>query len=151
MSGGEYSRQENTKASGSGCVPKSLRTAPLPAPITDLTLHTSCPPKHKSSLNTHHRNYIELSLKCALFFGYEFWVACVWVVQEFHKSGVSLVVQQLRIHLPAQGMWVRSLVLEDSTCWEATKPVSHKYWACALEPMLCNKRSHSNGKPRHCN
>ena len=28
----------------------------------------------------------------------------------------SLVVQSLRIHLPMQEMWVRSLVREDSTC-----------------------------------
>ena len=38
-----------------------------------------------------------------------------------------------------QGTSVRSLVWEDATCHGATKPVSHKYWACALraqEPQL---------------
>ena len=40
----------------------------------------------------------------------------------------------LRIRLPTQGPWVRSLVGEDPTCRGATKPVHHNYWACALEP-----------------
>ena len=53
----------------------------------------------------------------------------------------------------------------------ALEPISHSYWACALEPtshnywarvpqllkpmrlepVLCNKRSHCNEKPAHCN
>ena len=37
----------------------------------------------------------------------------------------SLVLQGLRIHLPMQEMWVRSLVWEDSTHHGATKPMSH--------------------------
>ena len=41
--------------------------------------------------------------------------------------GTSLVAQWLRIHLPMQGTQVRSLVWEDPTCHEATKPVHHKY------------------------
>ena len=64
-----------------------------------------------------------------------------------------------------------ALVWEDPTCRRAAKPVhhnyracalqpvSHNYWACApqllkptcLEPMFCNKRSHRNEKPAHCN
>ena len=39
----------------------------------------------------------------------------------------SLVAQWLRIRLPVQGTWVRSLVLEDLTCCGATKPVRHNY------------------------
>ena len=91
---------------------------------------------------------------------------------EFRKFfRTSLVVQWLRIHLPVQGTWVRSLVQEDPTCRGATKPMRHNYWACALEPashnywahepqllkpmclepMLCNKRSHCNEKPTHHN
>ena len=50
----------------------------------------------------------------------------------------SLVVQWLRICLPMQGAWVRSLVQKDPTCCEATKPVHHNYWACALEPVSHN-------------
>ena len=46
-----------------------------------------------------------------------------------YVSGGSLVVQQLRIHLPVQGTWVRSLVQEDPTCCRATKPVCHSYWS----------------------
>ena len=82
--------------------------------------------------------------------------------------GASLVVQWLRIRLPMQEPRVRALVWEDPTCRGATKPLSHNYWASALEPvsynywghvpqllqpvhlepMLRNKRSHRNEKPR---
>ena len=76
-----------------------------------------------------------------------------------------------------QGTRVRALVQEDPTCRGATKPVCHKYWACALEPtshnywspsatttearvpqllkpvrlepVLRNKRSHHNEKAAH--
>ena len=51
----------------------------------------------------------------------------------------SLMVQQLRIRLPMQGVWVQSLVQENSTCYGATGPMSqcHNYWShCVLEPML---------------
>ena len=68
-----------------------------------------------------------------------------------------------------QGTWVRALVQEDPTCYGATKPVRHNYWACALEPVshnywarvpkllkptclehtLCNKRNHHNEKAAH--
>ena len=70
-----------------------------------------------------------------------------------------------------QGTWVWALVREDPTCRGATKPVSHNYWACALEPtrhnywarvpqllkparlepVLRNKRSHRSEKPLHGN
>ena len=33
-----------------------------------------------------------------------------------------------------QGTRVWALVWEDPTCYGATKPVRHSYWACALEP-----------------
>ena len=88
-----------------------------------------------------------------------------------HRLGTSLVAQWLRIRLPLQGTRARSLVQEDSTCHGATKPVSHNYWACALEPVSHNywahepqllkltclepilhiKRSHCNEKPAHRN
>ena len=83
----------------------------------------------------------------------------------------SLVAQWLRILLPMQGTWVRSLVQEDPTCCRATKPMHHNYSSCALEPashnycahepqllkpthiepMLRSKRSHRNEKPMHHN
>ena len=34
------------------------------------------------------------------------------------------------IHMPMQGTRVRSLVQEDPTCHGATKPMSHRKWAC---------------------
>ena len=86
-------------------------------------------------------------------------------------SGASLVAQWLRISLPTQGTRVRALAREEPTCRGATKPMDHNHWACILEPashndwarvpqllkptrlepMLCNKRSHRNEKPAHCN
>ena len=41
-----------------------------------------------------------------------------------------------------QGTRVRALVREDPTCRGATKPVSHNYWACALEPVSHNYWAH---------
>ena len=58
------------------------------------------------------------------------------------KSQTSLVAQWLRICLPMQRTRVRALVQEDSTCCGATKPVSHNYWACALEPTSHNYWAH---------
>ena len=43
------------------------------------------------------------------------------------NKGTSLVVQWLRIHLPMQGMWIPSLVWEDSTRHRAAKPMHHNY------------------------
>ena len=40
-----------------------------------------------------------------------------------------------------------SLVWEDTTYLGATKPEQHKYWACALKLVLCNKSSYSSEKP----
>ena len=76
----------------------------------------------------------------------------------------SLVVQWIRICLPMQGTWVRSLVWEDPTCFGATMPVhlyyqapepeNCNYWAQVLQllkascpgPVLSNKRSHCSSK-----
>ena len=46
-----------------------------------------------------------------------------------------------------QGTQVGSLVWEDPTCQGATKPTHHNCWAGALEPTLCNQRSHCSEKP----
>ena len=43
------------------------------------------------------------------------------------NKGTSLVLQWLRIHLPMQGTWVRSLVWEDSTSHRAAEPMNHNY------------------------
>ena len=56
--------------------------------------------------------------------------------------GTSLVAQWLRTRLPMQGTRVQALVREDPTCRGATKPVSHNYWACALEPASHNYWAH---------
>ena len=55
------------------------------------------------------------------------------------------------MQLPMQETRIWFLVQEDPTCHEATKPVCHDYWTCAMEPVLCNKRSHCDEKPMHCN
>ena len=40
-------------------------------------------------------------------------------------SPTSLVVQWVRICLPMQDTWVRSLIQEDPTCHGATEPLNH--------------------------
>ena len=47
--------------------------------------------------------------------------------------GTSLVVHWLRILLPMQETWVLSLVWEEPTRRERTKPECHKYLARTLE------------------
>ena len=53
-----------------------------------------------------------------------------------------------------QGTWVQSLVWEDTTCCGATKPVCRNCQPqllklICLEPVLQNRRSHSNEKATH--
>ena len=52
--------------------------------------------------------------------------------------GTSLVVHWLRILLPMQGTRVLSLVWEEPTRRERTKPECRKYLARALEPEDSN-------------
>ena len=72
----------------------------------------------------------------------------IWHIQFWIKesdSETSLVVQQIRIHLPMQGTRVRSLVWEDPTRRRATKPVHYSCWVhmlrllkpVCLEPFSC--------------
>ena len=56
---------------------------------------------------------------------------------------LSVVMQQIRIRLPMQGTWARSLVKEDPTRHRATKPVHHNDWACAPEPVSRNYWAHT--------
>ena len=51
-----------------------------------------------------------------------------------------LVEQCISIHPLMQGVWVQSLVEEDSTCCRATKALGHDYLACALDPRSCRHR-----------
>ena len=81
------------------------------------------------------------------------------LVTPLSRGVVRGLLWWLRIGLPMQGTQVKSLVLEDSTCHGATKPISQLLSphsrACAsqllkpewLELVLCNKRSHYNEKP----
>ena len=46
--------------------------------------------------------------------------------------------QWIRIHLPKQGSWVRSLIWENSTCHRAAEFVGCKHWARPLEPPSRN-------------
>ena len=46
-------------------------------------------------------------------------------------SWTSLAVQWIRIHLPMQETWVRSLVWDYPTRHKAAKPMCHSYWALA--------------------
>ena len=69
------------------------------------------------------------------------------------------MVRCLRICLPMQRTWVRSLVWEDPTGHGATKPMCHNFWACTLQlrkpsgPLTTTRETpvHSNkdpGQPR---
>ena len=67
-------------------------------------------------------------------------------------SAPILVAQWLTICLPAQGTQVPILVWGVSVCLRVTRPACHNYWSLhALEPALCNERSHRNEKPARCN
>ena len=70
------------------------------------------------------------------------------ILQFFKKfkkilSGTSLVVQWLRIHLPMQGTWVRSLVgeLRSHMPWGNEAHMSPLLSPHALEPACHNERS----------
>ena len=54
----------------------------------------------------------------------------------------ALVAQWSRICLSVHESQVQSLVWEDPACHGATKPVSHNYWICDLEPGGCNHWAH---------
>ena len=60
------------------------------------------------------------------------------------RTGGHLGVQWLRILLPLQGTWVRSLVQEDATCCTATEPARQ-------ERLLHHKRSGRNEQPARGN
>ena len=62
--------------------------------------------------------------------------------------GASLVVQWLRICLPTQGTWVRSLVRGGfHILWSNQAPVPQLLSPPTVEPMLCNKGSHAMRSP----
>ena len=61
-------------------------------------------------------------------------------ILQIYKHGTSLVVHWLKICLPVQGTWVRSLAQEDSTCHRACVPQLQSPSSRALElqlPSLC--------------
>ena len=52
----------------------------------------------------------------------------------------SLVAHWQRVCLSLQDTWVWLLAQEDPVWQSATKPISHNYGACALEPGSCNEK-----------
>ena len=79
------------------------------------------------------------------------------------KQGLraSLVAQWIRISLPVQESWVRSLIWEDPTCCRGTCPQHLNLCSRAQEPrlleskhprpVLLNQRNHHNEKHGHHN
>ena len=61
------------------------------------------------------------------------------------------MVQWIRIRLPIQGTWVRSLVREDSTCHRATKPAATLLKSASLEPRALQQEKPLQGEARCCN
>ena len=63
----------------------------------------------------------------------------VWWSQKcVFKNGTSLVAQWIKIHQPMQRSRVQSLVQEDFTCHEATKPICYNCWTSTLKPTSNN-------------
>ena len=56
------------------------------------------------------------------------WIAKLQLLKSSFMRA-SLVVQWLRVRLSVQGTWVQSLVWEDPTRCQETRPVYHNYWA----------------------
>ena len=72
------------------------------------------------------------------------WAVLKWKCESESPWGEGfafLVTQWEIICLPIQETRV-SLVQEDPTCLGATKPMSHKYWPCALESCSLNYWAH---------
>ena len=67
------------------------------------------------------------------------------------EDGLSLVVQQLRIHLLMQGTWIRSLVWEDLTYHGISKPKGQNHWASVLEPRARTTGVHMSTEPTFWN
>ena len=59
------------------------------------------------------------------------------------------MVQWLRICLPMQGTWARSLVQEYPICHGSAKPMPHSYWAHAQEPAATPEPHAQLLKPAH--
>ena len=68
--------------------------------------------------------------------------------------GTSFVVQWLRVRLAMQEMqfspWSGDCAGEQLSLYSTTEPAHCSCWnLCALESVLCHKRSHCNEKPAH--
>ena len=73
-------------------------------------------------------------------------------ILQIYKHGTSLVVHWLKICLPMQGTWIRSLVWEDSICREAAKPDSRSYRVMQpLKPQHPRACALQQEKPAHHN
>ena len=70
-----------------------------------------------------------------------------WTWFEFKTSGISLVVQWLRICLPMWGTGVRPLVWEDPTRWRATKPTHWTTEAPTARTRAPQREATAGGSP----
>ena len=67
-----------------------------------------------------------------------------WLALPFSRGSSQLRIEPTSLTSPA----LVGKFFTIRATWEAlTKPVGHNYWACALEPGLRYRRSHSNEKP----
>lgn len=75
---------------------------------------------------------------------------CSRYIFKKHFTGMSLVDEWLRTHLPVLGTRVQPLVWEDPPGRGAIESVCHSYWSPrALEPACCNQRSRRQEKTAH--
>ena len=120
--------------------------------------HLGSPLKHSPSISiSTPLHYSRPSLSPTIKWGSSNSSLCDRSLRISSRIWTSLVAQWLRICLPTQGTWVRSLLQEDSTSCRPTKPERRKNQAHALEPVLSiiaekprdEKPVHSNKDPPH--
>ena len=81
-----------------------------------------------------------------LYITFRFWNLKEVLALPWGSSGWESVCQ-------GRGYGFRSLIQEDPTCSRKIPHASEKLslWATTPEPVLHNKRTHHNEKPKHCN
>ena len=91
-----------------------------------------------------------------------FTVSNIKITSKWDLSGGTVVKNTCQCRGHGFDPWSRKIpyaMEQISPCATTTEPVCHNYWdrmlkllkPVWLEPVLCNKKSHCNEKPMHCN
>ena len=129
--------------------------------------------KHFTPISTLHLLAFLISYKVELFSPFYKWrkqwfkehvtdIKRKWDLTPGHLVlGASLMTQWVKNPPAMHETWVQSPIWENPTCYGATNPTGHNYWACVLKPwshnywipcalelVLCSLlRTHCNEKP----